>query len=339
MKKMKNICIVFLTIFLLFQFNSCQNLNDSTASVIFNIDGKLVSAVDKRLHSRASVRKDSEKLYLDISLKGTFEQIQTLELTEGASAVFEEVPVGSKIYAHVIAYDKPETNGSSFPLYEGDSDTIFVSSGENVLNVKIKETSTSIKIYVNSTRASSHETDCGSGTEEKPFTNLESALSTIMTLNRPENDYTIILSGTREGFIYLQDSITVSDDSTTGEDTSLVTYIPANSITIEGKTGPSVDVIDGACTSEDRNPAILIDTVVPLTIRNITITGGYSGNGGGICMAKDISPSSLILENCVITGNIANDNGGGIYVGEECKLTVKDGVVVDQDKSTLATST
>ena len=73
----------------------------------------------------------------EFSIKGDFNSIRTLSLAEGSSVVFEQIPGGSQIYAHVISYDSADENSTA--LYEGRSETITIKSGENSLSVSLKK--------------------------------------------------------------------------------------------------------------------------------------------------------------------------------------------------------
>ena len=73
----------------------------------------------------------------ELSIKGDFNSTRTLSLAEGSSVVFEQIPGGSQIYAHVISYDSADENSTA--LYEGRSETITIKSGENSLSVSLKK--------------------------------------------------------------------------------------------------------------------------------------------------------------------------------------------------------
>ena len=73
----------------------------------------------------------------EFSIKGDFNSTRTLSLATGSSVVFEQIPGGSQIYAHVISYDSADENSTA--LYEGRSETITIKSGENSLSVSLKK--------------------------------------------------------------------------------------------------------------------------------------------------------------------------------------------------------
>lgn len=84
-------------------------------------------------------------------------------------------------------------------------------------------------------------------------------------------------------------------------------------LTIEGKTGPDKDILD----ANGLSCIFKVASGKTLTLKNLTLTGGKAtGTGdagsGGAIYAKNAS--TVNIENCIITGNEADTNGGGIYV-------------------------
>lgn len=65
-------------------------------------------------------------------------------------------------------------------------------------------------------------------------------------------------------------------------------------------------VIDGG----HRGSVFRINPAVDVTLENMTVTNGYSENGGGI-----YNEGRLTLRNCAISTNVAEHSGGGIYSG------------------------
>ncbi|HZW52339.1 MAG TPA: right-handed parallel beta-helix repeat-containing protein [Rudaea sp.] len=100
-------------------------------------------------------------------------------------------------------------------------------------------------------------------------------------------------------------------------------------VSIQGP-GASVLTIDGgASVTRPAAPSRITDSVIvindggrpqrpasalaatPVTISGLTITGGYSNDGGGI----DAYNADLQVNDCIVTGNYASHAGGGIYIG------------------------
>ena len=82
---------------------------------------------------------------------------------------------------------------------------------------------------------------------------------------------------------------------------------------IKGKTGAENDILNANTMSR----IFKVASGKVLTLENLTLTGGKAtetgdaGSGGAI-YAKNAS--TVNIENCIITGNEADTNGGGIYV-------------------------
>ena len=85
-------------------------------------------------------------------------------------------------------------------------------------------------------------------------------------------------------------------------------------LTIKGKTGAKKDILDASGYSR----IFKVASGKTLTLNNLTLKGGKAGGEGdadkcgGAIYAKDAS--TVKIENCIITGNEAETNGGGIYV-------------------------
>ena len=83
------------------------------------------------------------------------------------------------------------------------------------------------------------------------------------------------------------------------------------SITIEGNTGNTADSLSG---SGSTGSVLTIDTAIPVTIKNLSITGGSAENGGGVNITKG---TLSLASGAKITGNSASEKGGGIYLAGE----------------------
>ncbi|HBB43219.1 MAG TPA: hypothetical protein DCZ74_06850, partial [Treponema sp.] len=108
----------------------------------------------------------------------------------------------------------------------------------------------------------------GRGTKSKPYSSISEAVEQCWTTDK---DFIIKLSGTITGT-----SQTIPDADSTNK-TGL-----AKSITLEGVTGNTSDVIDrnlSSATSGGR--ALTISTTTPVTIKKIKITKGYTTSSGG----------------------------------------------------------
>ena len=85
-------------------------------------------------------------------------------------------------------------------------------------------------------------------------------------------------------------------------------------LTIEGKTGAGTDILD----ANKMSRIFKVENGATLTLKKLTLKGGKPNETedadkcGGAIYAKDAS--TVKIENCIITGNEAETNGGGIYV-------------------------
>lgn len=125
----------------------------------------------------------------------------------------------------------------------------------------------------------------------------------------------------------------------------IASTLTAKSITITGARGYTYDIIDRGLTSTANKGNVLkIATAVPVTIKDLKITGGYSTNtlydadGGGIYVSA--KGASLTLGSGVlITGNTSNQ-GGGVYIegesGGKANLYMISGAQVSGNKAASA---
>ncbi|MBO4603272.1 MAG: SUMF1/EgtB/PvdO family nonheme iron enzyme [Salinivirgaceae bacterium] len=120
---------------------------------------------------------------------------------------------------------------------------------------------------------------------------------------------------------------------------------------------------DGTWTNQKNNPlrcpVFTINTRVPITIKNLKITGGYNpdgdGHGGGIYIGGNsnvtIGEDAEITGNCAkygagvyidnggklnmasgnIDGNYANNCGAGVYINENAQLNMAGGNIADNN--------
>ena len=100
--------------------------------------------------------------------------------------------------------------------------------------------------------------------------------------------------------------------ATSGENAGEI-VIKGKSLKIKGKTGAENDILDASKMSR----IFKVENGANLTLENLTLTGGKAtGTGdagsGGAIYAKDAS--EIKIENCIITGNEAYKNGGGLNV-------------------------
>lgn len=141
------------------------------------------------------------------------------------------------------------------------------------------------------------------GNSVHPFASISGALSLVKDKN---TDYIIEIDGTVTGSQSIPDTLT---DGSTGD----TTYM-AKSLLIQGTNGLDTnnnpkDSLNTGTTGKGR--VLLMEAKkVPVTIKNLLITGSdISGNGGGIFVNN--TDSTLILsDGAVVNGNKAENDGG-----------------------------
>nr|WP_315315500.1 InlB B-repeat-containing protein [Treponema denticola] len=131
-----------------------------------------------------------------------------------------------------------------------------------------------------------------------------------------------VVEGTNNlAWTLLQNAVKVADPNSTITIDGKIEASSGNSgeieidetLTIEGKTGPDKDILD----ANKMSRIFKVASGKTLTLKNLTLTGGKAtGTGdassGGAIYAKDAS--TVNIENCIITGNKADTNGGGLNV-------------------------
>ena len=160
--------------------------------------------------------------------------------------------------------------------------------------------------------------------------NVDSSDNKKATLSNVSDDETvtvefkkvIVVEGTNNlAWTLLQNAVKVADPNSTITIDGKIEASSGNSgeieidetLTIEGKTGPDKDILDANGLSR----IFKVASGKTLTLKNLTLTGGKAtGTGdagsGGAIFARDAS--EIKIENCIITGNEAYKNGGGLNV-------------------------
>lgn len=151
-------------------------------------------------------------------------------------------------------------------------------------------------------------TATGEGSFYLPVDNLQRVFDIINSYtDSSADDYTIYVSRKVSGVTSVPSTITTAK---------------AKSITIEGVTGNTVDILDG----ENNGSVLTVDSEVPVIIKNLKITGGSGSdlsdgslkNGGGIYINKG---TVKLTDGVIVTGNKVAANGGGVYLaGSDANL-------------------
>lgn len=174
--------------------------------------------------------------------------------------------------------------------------------------------------YIGNTGVGSEPSDTnGSGSPYEPFESLSKAISVIASTGVSTKNYQIFISGTLTGKQTLSSSLNNK----------------AASITIQGLNGLDENKIPQDCLNGNQKDSTLtVETSVPISIKNLKITGGKSSNGGGLYL-KNQSVVVKLLDGTLITENQATF-GGGVY--NEGTLFMAGSAMIGKSTSTIATS-
>lgn len=155
------------------------------------------------------------------------------------------------------------------------------------------------------------------GTKSDPFDTIEHACS---LLTDKDTDYTIYIDGEVTGAQIIPS--TLKKDGTG-------TY-KAKSVTISGATGNTTDCLKGGFNKDSNGTTLKILSDVPLTIKNLKITGGYASKdavgGGGLYTKGDVTLS----DGTIVSGNYSGSCGGGIY-NDSKTLTIESDVEISSN--------
>ena len=204
--------IVF--IFLTSVLFSCSLLDSQNeASITFTIDRNMaqkISDTDRARNvsesaSRSISPEEMEGLYFQINLKGGYEDSKTIPVVENASVDFENIPVGIELYAEANAYRLEEIDGikDKIVLFEGKSEKIIVSAGNNKLSISLKRIepviqTSSIKLSISidgtpdSNKIQAYEIRIrDSNNEMSQILTVDNIENPVLIENLPQDNYTI----------------------------------------------------------------------------------------------------------------------------------------------------
>ena len=146
-------------------------------------------------------------------------------------------------------------------------------------------------------------------------------ISTLLTSATLADTWTVDDDG-KADFNNIQAAVDAASDGDEivvmpGTYTNISFYGQGGGITVRSKAGPSMTIID----AQGSGNCVYIRDVQNVTIDGFTMTGGYAFRGGGAYLFDSVYST---LQNCIITGNTAEDfqsgyaKGGGVYCGN-CK--------------------
>lgn len=359
--KTKPYYLVLPFILILFGLVSCS-FNGQKTDVSIIIPEEVCQNV---FASKSEVQVQGAEKIIEITLfvNSTLEQKESIAYDgkKGVSKYFYNIPARAEVYAEVRFIARE--NGKDIVLATGKSDTTIVTANKEVLLsviIKLEKESpdkpdnpiddpdkqnenpddpnepeqpvvdTTIYIYVSS---SGSDTE-GDGTEEKPFKTIGGACNKIIEAGKSDSVWGIKIKGI------------VSGDPTSNSDKYGQSIIPeeitsdkAKSILLTGATGLDENNIPQDAVnrgqSNYQNPVtngnvLIINTVVPVTITNLMITGGVHSYGAGINIAEGATVG--LGDGVLIIGNRAKTNGRGGGVHNEGTLFMYGSAVIG-DKS------
>lgn len=170
------------------------------------------------------------------------------------------------------------THADKFSVTDSDWSVIADSS--------VGKLNTGTTIYV----SNSGNDSTGRGTQKYPYATIQTAAKETWKAQA----YTISVNGTLK-----------ATSTDTLQSIPSDTKVKATSITLSGSNSATIN-------ANSKGSALTISKAIPVTIKNITITGGSATNGGGIYVS--VKGASLTLSTGVnVTANTASGNGGGVY--------------------------
>lgn len=173
--------------------------------------------------------------------------------------------------------------------------------------------------YIGATDLGSEPSDTnGSGSPYEPFESLSKAIDLIASTGDSTKNYQIFISGPLKG----KQTLTSNLDN------------KAASITIQGLNGLDENKIPkDSLNGNQADTTLTVETSVPISIKNLKITGGKGVNGGGLYLENQSVVK--LLDGTLITENEA-DFGGGVY--NEGTLFMSGSAMIGKSTSTIATS-
>ena len=240
-------------------------------------------------------------------------------------AIFFRDPNGVSVYETVQVVTV--LNGLTTETWMPETgEAAFTSGGHFVVDNDVIQGAASDRIYVGKPAAlasndSVRASDSNSGSAYSPLEHLQAAFNKIQSAGSGSKDFKIFVSGEAVGNATLD----------------VVRGTHARSITIEGLDDPDESLKPkSAIKGSGSGSVFTIASNVPVTIKNLKITGGSgAGQGGGISMA---SGSDLTLDSgALVTQNSATQQGGGVY-NRDGSLKIKKGAAISGNWITSAGS-
>ena len=140
---------------------SCSLFEEgNTGSVTFRINDELAEKIKTSARQREVDSKPSfdvpdnlkdENAYFEISLKGGWQATRTVLVESGTVITFDEIPLGTELYAEAIAYILDPVTEEKQILYKGTAEKIIIKEGGNeiplILKKQILDTTYTVRHY------------------------------------------------------------------------------------------------------------------------------------------------------------------------------------------------
>lgn len=236
-------------------------------------------------------------------------------LAKDGTALAKIKLTGNLSQAETVATITPEITALKTVILDGTSGLINSNSSKFVLTTENRGVSTAGKIRIDpiitdiyvTAAANGGSDSSGVGSSTSPFESLAGALK-LITQQEEVNDYKIHISGIISGAM----EIPASSGTVDTPDYILIDSTTASSIELCGTSNAS-DILQGPNPSVigDDQTVLKVTTQIPVSIKKLKITGGYTtGQGGGICIGSN---STVTLgEDALVNENVAS-YGGGVY--------------------------
>lgn len=295
--------------------------NSEGVGPVFSISGTAY------IPSATKQSKDNDIYYQKNSDGKTYPAIEiTDELTPKTEDVQKgKIALSPKLWERKqIVLKKAATAPSELDISVFKPYFAFTDAGSTLSFAPDKATLTA-PYYVVSDGANEDDTP---GTETAPFQTLEYALGRLTD----GADETIRVKGTLKGSHVIPDSFTTDKCSS-------LTIIGANGLDAQGNPKDVLTLADDAGSGS----VLTINTQVPVTLKNIKITGGKGTpgldntdytTGGGIYTGQNATLK--LADGVLITGNTVTLSGGGIYLGNHSDLYMYGSSYVGDNQQRLA---
>lgn len=163
----------------------------------------------------------------------------------------------------------------------------------------------------------------------KPYFNLQQAIDVINLINDEETKYKIILKG----------NIQKAPHEVFSEENNhaFINISSEKNLNLEISSYFSEAFIDGNFSNTNYGRVFYLGGKTRLTLKNITVKGGYAEEEGGGIYLNCIKPDSIEKYNLTLTGhsklcnNHSEDSGGGIFIEEGSALFDGKNVLISQN--------